>query len=58
LATKREGKIAERRIQPSRTLGGGRNERWQSLAERRGRTARVQAAKATQLEQEPNRLSA
>ena len=58
LAAKREGKIAERRIEPSRTLGGGSNKRWQALTEGHSGTARMQAAKATQLEQKPNRLSA
>ncbi len=58
LAAKREGRIAERRMQPSRTLGGGSNARWQALTEGTCRTKRVQTAKAAELEEEPNRLSA
>ena len=57
LATKGQRKIAKRRIEPSRTLGGGSNKPWQTLTEGHGGTDRMQAAKATQLEQKPNRLS-
>ncbi|PDW01142.1 hypothetical protein A9Q02_21235 [Candidatus Chloroploca asiatica] len=58
LAVKREGKITERRIEPSRTMGGGSNKRWEALTKGHGGTDRIQAAKTTQLEQKPNRLSA